>query len=550
MSDSWSFEDKLREDLFAAVPGILAGQKENGQFGEEPWICQDQNALLALAAAWNLEGSPYYQSRELVDAIGRGGKALVEAQDEEGMWTFRKKDHSTWGQIYMPWTYSRWIRAYQVVREALSPETRKVWDRGLLLGYEGIARTALDRIHNIPAHHAMGLYCAGQVFDRLDWREQASAFLLEVIGAQSEHGWWSENFGPVVMYNFVYSEALGTYYALSGDKRVLEALERAAQFHANYVYPDGSIVETIDERNPYHRGVRLGNAGFSLTPAGRGFIKQQHQLHLAAGGNFDADYAANMLLYGRQGEIEETAAGKREHTHSMGRDALVVRRAGWYISLSAYIAPPKEDRWRQDRQNFVSIYHDRTGLIVGGGNSKLQPLWSTFTAGDTSLMQHTPGEKDPDFGPRPGLIHVPDSGDLRAEGVIYGLELNYGGATGAVEVAPGGENELRLTYAVTRKSALPIEAHVTLVPRLEFPLELSSGEQVDLQEETLEWSGAWISHAGWKLSLPEGAKLIWSVLPHNPYRKGGEATVEEGLLVIVLPFAEGVERHELSLIIE
>ena len=550
MSASWSSEDKLREDLFAAVPGILAGQKENGQFGEEPWICQDQNALLALAAAWSLEGSPHYQSEELIDAIGRGGMALVEAQDEEGMWTFRKKDHSTWGQIYMPWTYSRWIRAYQVVREGVSAETREIWDRGLLLGYEGIARTALDRIHNIPAHHAMGLYCAGQVFERLEWREQASAFLLEVIGAQSEHGWWSENFGPVVMYNFVYSEALGTYYALSGDERVLEALERAARFHANYVYPDGSIVETIDERNPYHLGVRLGNAGLSLTPAGRGFIKQQHELHLAAGGNFDADYAANMLLYGSEGEVEETAAGRREHLHAMGRDALVVRRNGWFISLSAYIAPPKEDRWRQDRQNFLSIYHDRTGLVVGGGNTKLQPLWSSFTAGDTSLMQHTQGEEEPDFGPRAGLIHVPDSGNLRAAEESCELELYYGDATGKIEVEPSGEKELRLTYAVTPKGDLSIEAHVTLVPHMELPLLLSSGKQVNLTEETIEWSGDWISHAGWKLSLPDGARLVWPALPHNPYRKGGEATVEEGLLVVVLPFAKEGGQQRLLLTVE
>jgi len=550
MSDSWSFGDRLREDLFAAVPGILAAQKENGQFGDEPWICQDQNVLLALAAAWSLEGSPYYQRGELIDAIERGGKALVEAQDEGGMWTFRKKDHSTWGQIYMPWTYSRWIRAYQLVREALAAEMRGIWDRGLLLGYEGIARTALDRIHNIPAHHAMGLYCAGQVFERPEWREQASAFLLEVTGTQSEHGWWSENFGPVVMYNFVYSEALGTYYALSGDERVLEALERAARFHANYVYPDGSIVETIDERNPYHRGVRLGNAGFSLTPAGRGFIKQQHQLHLAAGGSFDADYAANMLLYGREGGIEETAAGKREHTHSMGEEALVVRRNGWFVSLSAYIAPPKEDRWRQDRQNFVSIYHDRTGLVVGGGNTKLQPLWSSFTAGDTSLMQHTPGEEEPDFGPRPGLIHVPDSGNLSAAGGACKLELNYGDATGKVEVVPRGEKELRLIYGVIRKGDMPIEAHVTLLPHMELPVLLSSGSQVDLTEETIAWSGDWISHAGWKLSLPEGARLIWPARPHNPYRKGGEANVEESLLVVILPFVEEGEQRELLLTVE
>ena len=28
---------------------------------------------------------------------------------------FRKKDHSTWGPIYMPWVYSRMVRAYYIL---------------------------------------------------------------------------------------------------------------------------------------------------------------------------------------------------------------------------------------------------------------------------------------------------------------------------------------------------------------------------------------------------------------------------------------------------
>lgn len=250
--------------------------------------------------------------------------------------------------------------------------------------------------------------------------------MLRVVETQSESGWWSEHFGPVVRYNFVYTDSLGTYWAMSGDEMVLEALARAARFHANYVYPDGSVVETVDERNPYHRGVQLGNVGFSLTPAGRGFLQQQHGLHLANGGRFDADYAASMLLYGGEGECEPTAAGKRNHRYAMGEEALIVRDGSWFASLSAYVCTPPADRWRQDRQNFLSLFHDRTGLIVGGGNARLQPLWSTFAVGDTGLLQHVPGDEDPDFGARPGLIHLPEKVSLRSAGKSCGLELRYG----------------------------------------------------------------------------------------------------------------------------
>ncbi len=62
---------------------------------------------MPLAAAWSIKdpANPYYHDKKLLAAIGKGGEALVDAQDKDGMWLFRKKDNSTWGQIYMPWTY-------------------------------------------------------------------------------------------------------------------------------------------------------------------------------------------------------------------------------------------------------------------------------------------------------------------------------------------------------------------------------------------------------------------------------------------------------------
>ena len=224
MVETWKPEPELPASLDAAVPGILASQKENGQFGTEPWTCGDQNVVFPLAAAWSLGESAHCHSDELLQAIVRGGDALIEAQDGNGMWTFRKKDGSTWGQTFMPWTYSRWVRAYSLIRGAMAWDARARWEAGLLLGYEGISRSCLSSVHNIPAHHAMGLYCAGSVFGRQEWTTQAAEFMGTVMDAQSPHGWWAEHKGPVIGYNFVYSEALGVYYSMSGDARALEAL--------------------------------------------------------------------------------------------------------------------------------------------------------------------------------------------------------------------------------------------------------------------------------------------------------------------------------------
>lgn len=551
MATIWKPESQLLESLDAAVPDILASQKENGQFGTEPWISTDQNVMLALAAAWSREQSSHYHSEAVLDAVVRGGDALIEAQDDEGKFTFRKKDHSTWGQILMPWIYSRWMRAYSLVGEAMPEDARRRWDDALLLGFDGISRTALGHMHNIPTHHAMGLYCAGTVFDREDWKAQSTAFMQQVVEAQSPHGWWPEHKGPVVSYNFVYSDGLGVYYAMSGDEGVLEALERAARYHANFTYPDGSAAETVDGRNPYHGGVRLGNPGFSYSPIGRGYLAQQHALHLQAGESFTADYAAHLLLYGGEGEIEETAAARERHLYRMGDEAMTRRHRPWFFCLSAFVVEIPRNRWGQDRQNFVSVFHDRTGLIVGGGNTKLQPLWSTFTVGDASLLAHTPGDQHPDFSPREGLIHTPGSASYRAGEDASDLTLNYGEETCTVTLVPRDETRMTLAFEATTNSGMAVEGHVTLIPHPAQALRFASGDSVVLEEDAIERAaesdGDWIEHAGWRLSLPQGARVVWPAVPHNPYRKAGEATVEEALLVVVLPFSPAVARYELSL---
>ncbi len=547
-ADTWSPESFLLASLDKEIPRILKSLRSNGQFGREPWVSTDQNRVFPLAAAWSLPESRYHHSPEVLDAILRGGNALIDAQDKKGRWIFRKKDNSTWGMIHQPWTYSRWIRAYSLVGESMNPEDRNRWDRGLRLGYAEIARR-LRRVHNMSCHHAMGLYCAGQVFDRADWRQKASRFMRKTIAEQSPYGWWSEHVGPVVSYNFIYTDALGVYYRMSGDQLVLAALERAARFHAAYTYPDGSSVETVDERNPYSGRLRLGNAGFSHTPAGRGYLKQQHRLALHRRSRFSADYAAGLLLYGSSGSVEETAAGRPMHLHRMGDNALIVRRKPWFISLSAFACEIVDNRWIQDRQNFISVFHDEVGLVTGGGNTKVQPLWSNFIVGNQSLLSHTPGDPRPDFGPKKGLIHVPDWVELIGTDDRPGIRLRYGEETCSIVLDPLNDRSLKMVCEATSQSGASVEGHVTLVVDLEKPVQVSTGESVTLGDDIIELVfpvGGWVRHSGWQLSVPKGSGLAWPARRHNPARKGGESRLSDARMVVRLPFSKKVSEYELQ----
>jgi hypothetical protein len=555
----WNPREKFLRSLVDDVPAMLKSQnRETGRFGDEPWICTDQNLVFPLAAAWAIQdkSNPYYHSAEVLEAVMKGGDALVADQDKNGMWTFRKKDNSTWGQILMPWTYSRWIRAFALIKDAMPAERRQHWERGLLLGFGNISKSCLGHIHNIPSHHAMALYCAGQCFNRDDWKQQAKQFMAKVVAAQQPGGWWVEHSGPVVAYNFVYGEALGIYHAMSRDASVLEALRRAAVFHGTFVYPDGSIVETVDERNPYETGNAHGKVGFtftpvernvglSLTPEGRSFLLRQFQLR---NWSVAADEAAGHLLYGETGPAAPLAADNDEQLTVVGNnEALVLRRKPWFICLSAFTCEQSTSRWVQDRQNFVSIFHDRTGLIVGGGNTKMQPFWSNFTVGDTSLLQHKPGDENPKFKPKPGLVHIPSSAKLRADKDAPGLDLTYGGEDCRITVQPKDDKSFALVCEASRKSGNPVEAHIVFLPRVGATVTCASGKTAKLGDAAFEWAaadiGAWFRHGGVRVSVPSGARLAWPKRRHSPYTKDGHSELRDARLVLSLPFTAAMKQE-------
>lgn len=569
MQRIWEPRKMLLQSLIAGADEILKSQDKTGRFGNEPWICQDQNRIYPLAAAWAIQdaANPYYRSPETLKAIMDGGDVLIEEADEEGKWTFRKKDNSTWGQTYMPWTYSRWSRAFLLIRDAMQADRRERWEKALRRGFEGIAGTCFDRVHNIPCHHAMGLYAAGIALGREDWKKRAAEFMAKVVAQQSPDGYWSEHFGPVVAYNFVYVEALGVYYGMSKDPAVVEALRKAAVFHSNFVYPDGSLVETIDERNWYHEGVNLGNVGFAFTPEGRGYLARQTELFLrnekpfhgdGAGARpgwgrpsisesafeakrFDADPAATFLLYGETGPGIPVAGERDECSFVLGKgDAAAVREKPWFVCMSALAAAPLKKRWIQDRQNHVSFFHDDIGVFAGGGNTKLQPLLSTFTVGDPSLLKHRQGDTDPDFVPEIDLMWCATAARLIKDGGTTGVELDYGEETCAVRVAPLDAGHLTVTMESSCRTGKRIEAHLPFL-RGVGTVRSASGKDARLDEDSFEWSareaGGSVRIGALEVNMPEGSRLVWPALLHDPYKKDGTSDYKSGRLVLCVPLS-------------
>ena len=584
-----AFRAHLLRALEAKLPGILATSRPTGQFGTEPWIVRDQDAILTLALLYHCEGGPHYKDPSLLAQIAAGGRYLRSRQDAKGMHPFDKKDHSNWGQIYMPWTYLRWIITYQLMAAELAPADRDVWVEGLTLGYTGIAATELSSrsniypgpltgapplqpgevrpwIHNIPCHHAAGLFIAGRQFGRPEWMQQARDFMQLVVAAQSPYGWWTEHRGPVVLYTRVYLEALGIYHALSGDDAVLPALARGDVFHLNYLYPNGQMIETVDERNPYgplsakHEpsgqvrylpsGVPI-HPGLYFTDAGRALLVHQWPL-VAERDPAEVDSAELLYLFLPKDDAGFAFTATPDRRHRMGADALIAREDPWLLSFSAYCCARTPNRFIQDRQNLLSIYHRDSGLILGGGNTKLQPLWSTLTVGDPKLLTPIGAKRETNLAPDVPLSYTPDHCEItepapnrwtqriRAAGAIAELSC---------EILSGTSLRIGAKLVQAAPDGRPAAVQLTFIPYPESPVTFSDGAQADIAAAS-RWEKSGVTHVGhhnWQLSTPAEALISCPVLPHNPYTTDGHAEPTEGRLVVSLPLAAVGPGHSLTL---
>jgi hypothetical protein len=201
--------------------------------------------------------------------------------------------------------------------------------------------------------------------------------------------------------------------------------------------------------------------------------------------------------------------------------SLIRREYGWFTCLSGVVTPPVESRWGQDRQSYLSVWHERTGLIVGGGNSKRQPAWSTFAVGEGEDLVYLPGA---------ATLHPGEDRDA--------VSLTYAGQTCFAEVAVQSDERLQVRLAAAPGAAAV--AHLVLKLRLGETLRTGEGDEFAVDETCIDGDSslAWIEHNGWRLYLPEGSQFAWPVLPFNPYAADDAAPLDEAAAVLTVPLGE------------
>lgn len=116
-----------------------------------------------------------------------------------------------------------------------------------------------------------------------------------------------------------------------------------------------------------------------------------------------------------------------------------------------------------------------------------------------------------------GTLHMGDDGD----------EVRFSD-TEWIRMTPVSKDSMRLDYAGN--------LHLQIAVKSGQWLETDSGTRVQLGAEHMELTqlGGWISQQGWRIALPQGAKLRWPVHPYSPYRNGPESDLRFAVAVLQL----------------
>ena len=506
------------------------------------------SALLVAAVLYSKAhpGNPRHGDARLLELALKIGD-LLAAENEKGYFTQRGDHHR---DLYM------WLEAYRLLEERLEPLRRARWRREISKNVADLARSTAERadraaycspfIGTSPNHFSLWastVYLAARVFGNAEW-EKLGARVLHRFAAeeQAPDGYWGEHdkTGPTAGYDYLTLAGVALYYEHSRDPAALRALRRSTDFHKYFTYPDGMPVELMDDRRRHVYVSPWGHFGFSHFPDGRRYAEFLTSFY--RGGQVGLEHLGRIAqdaLYYHEGPTAPIPLDQPRFAYQMSVPGGIRKTGPWVVCLSGLISTQAvTNQYFLDRQGSLSVFHEKLGLIITGGNSKRQPELATFF------------EK---VGGR--VYHMPVASRLRMLEGQDRLSLAYNTFFTDLEVgAPSGES-LPFRFVISRKGRFE-EAQLTLELRLEAGevLETAAGRRITLGAEKIDLApqdlGGWLRHHGWTLKTDARARLTWPVYPFNPYANGPDTTLENAVATLAVPLAPQASGQEISFMLE
>ncbi len=448
---------------------------------------------------------------------------ILAAADEKG--TFEPRLDSDWD------TYI-WLEAYRLLAPELGVERRERWKKSIVRNVALLVPGAIDRLDTAwyqspfigtsPNHYAQWaslLLLTGQVFQNPEW-EKLGARILKRFATieQSPDGYWGEhnNSGPTTGYNHLTLASVGLYWELTHDPDALAALRRSTTFHENFTFLDGTPVDVINDRNRHWGARSWAHFVFSNFPDGRGYAQFLADFFEPEHPNMDVlGRIAQDALYYHEGPAESAPQTLPSYSFRMTVPAGIRKTGPWQVALSGIMSTQAlHNQFYLDRQGNISVFHQKTGLILTGAGSKRQPELATFS--ETVL-----GQK----------VHMPMNTRLQMSDAEDRLSLAYNTFFSDLFVPRPTPDELVLHFRIGARGEPAADARLTLQVVLKAGeiLETGAGKKVTLNGDPIELGpddiGGLIRHHGWSVKVDPSARLVWPVYPFNPYGNASETSL-------------------------
>jgi hypothetical protein len=371
---------------------------------------------------------------------------------------------------------------------------------------------------NHATWHGLLFYEAGQFFDQADWIDFSKAFFATYIfPTQRPNGVWPEGDGIVVNYSMVTAQAVSLFAEASDDANALESMARALGFFNYFSLPDGSSGVAGDCRMRYHaRPMVFLPPSFLRCESGRqlwldrvkGYRQSLEESELVD------NAAQGLAFYGASVQALFEWEGEADSLLDVTPEDVPVGRVDvdrWTGFLSWQLTSEHASRFILDAQNFVEVYHTESGYLVGSGNSKYMPRFST--------VRQVNG----------GRSYIPEQAVC--------LEQSD---SRVVSVYLFGEDQVQVSLSVEgdacRIGARLLSSDAEAEYEFGLMLAFKKGEVIQLGGEEVEVLPlAMINHRFdetgivWRersFDVPQGAVLDYPLIPHNPYTQHGLPTEE------------------------
>ncbi len=525
------------------VSDLLAMQNSDDTFGAYPYTNAQYPFYTMAFALKKLPGSLWHDSEKLHVALIRTLEHYYNLLDNDGETEFYGHAGLKWGKILAgDWPVFCWQETLQMLESDLPPDMfsrhREKICKIIAIHFDqtNAAMAASPDpfktdVHNLFVWRALMLYRAGVLWKNEAWESLGTGILRKAIHAQNPEGWWSEG-GPTVGYNLVTATAISLYYEWSGDQDALNAMEKAARFHDTFAYPDGTKIETVDGRMRYDPHVMMYiPPTFSRFPEGRAYLErnlralskeQAFAVSDIQGFSFLGFIYEHLTDTPQPDTIENTTTRLMPTLHS-----AVMRQDDWCCSLCGYENSTHMGGFRLERQNLLSVWHAKTGLILGGGHANYQPEFSNFNVTD-----------------RKGILHyLHTAPQIKSQDNGIELTMTYGGLPVTLSMQIVDKHRIRVRYSILDftadvSSRFMVRANLIVVGKPDASIQHGT-QRENLDQQNVLWTEEdfedGIDHNGWKLRIPkrnESAMVKWPVYPYNSYRKDRKSELEKAAIIV------------------